>query len=87
MVPGETCVHVTLSAAKGLAGGGCTAYRRHHPALRGGGSRLRCGGGGRGGGLAIVRAICEAHGGTVQALSVGRRRGCTFVITLPAGAQ
>jgi signal transduction histidine kinase len=40
--------------------------------------------GGLGLGLAIVRHIVEAHGGTVSASSAGRGLGASFVITLPA---
>lgn len=39
--------------------------------------------GGSGLGLAIVRAIVEAHGGTVTAVSDGLGKGTTFTITLP----
>lgn len=39
--------------------------------------------GGAGLGLAIVRAMVEAHGGTVRAESAGRGRGSTFIIELP----
>jgi signal transduction histidine kinase len=39
--------------------------------------------GGSGLGLAIVRALCEAHGGGVQASSAGKGRGSTFTVTLP----
>jgi two-component system sensor histidine kinase BaeS len=39
--------------------------------------------GGTGIGLAIVRAIVEAHGGTVLASSAGHGQGATFTITLP----
>ncbi|MEJ7894908.1 MAG: ATP-binding protein [Solirubrobacteraceae bacterium] len=39
---------------------------------------------GAGLGLAIVRAIVTAHGGTVElALADPRRRGATFTITIP----
>ena len=40
--------------------------------------------GGAGLGLAIVRALVEAHGGTVAVASAGRNQGSTFTITLPA---
>lgn len=39
--------------------------------------------GGSGLGLAIVRAIIEAHGGTIQGESAGPGQGSTFTITLP----
>ena len=39
--------------------------------------------GGSGIGLAITRAIVEAHGGTVSAQSPGRGGGSRFVVTLP----
>lgn len=41
--------------------------------------------GGTGLGLAIVKAICEAHGGRVEAHSAGKGQGCTFVVSLPIG--
>ena len=40
--------------------------------------------GGIGLGLAIVRQLVQAHGGTVRAESAGRDRGATFVVELPA---
>lgn len=40
--------------------------------------------GGLGLGLAIVRYLVEAHGGTVEAKSGGLGKGSTFIVTLPA---
>jgi signal transduction histidine kinase len=34
-------------------------------------------------GLAVVRELVDAHGGTVVAESAGRNRGCHFTVTLP----
>lgn len=39
--------------------------------------------GGLGVGLSIVRAIVEAHGGTIEAASEGRGRGARFCVTFP----
>jgi two-component system, OmpR family, sensor histidine kinase BaeS len=41
--------------------------------------------GGSGIGLAIAKALVEAHGGTIRAESAGAGRGATFVISLPRG--
>ncbi|MGM0385234.1 MAG: sensor histidine kinase [Actinomycetota bacterium] len=43
--------------------------------------------GGSGVGLAIVRAIMRAHGGTVTASSDGAGRGAVFALTLPVSPQ
>ncbi len=40
-------------------------------------------GGGLGIGLAVVRELVQAHGGTVQASSAGIAKGSTFVVVLP----
>lgn len=40
--------------------------------------------GGSGLGLAIVKAICEAHGGRVEAASMGKGQGSSFAVVLPA---
>jgi CheY-like chemotaxis protein len=40
--------------------------------------------GGLGLGLAIVRGLCELHGGSVSAHSAGKGMGSTFIVRLPA---
>ena len=37
-------------------------------------------------GLAVVRELVEAHGGTVHASSAGKKQGSRFVVTLPLHA-
>ena len=43
--------------------------------------------GGLGIGLTVVRALCELHGGSVQAESRGAGTGTTFTVRLPAAAD
>ena len=47
-------------------------------------ARSRTDGSGTGVGLAIARAIARAHGGDLQAHSVGPGRGATFTLSLPS---
>ena len=43
--------------------------------------------GGLGIGLAVVRQLVEAHGGTVTAHSAGKNLGSTFVVRLPLSRE
>ena len=43
--------------------------------------------GGSGIGLAIAKALVEAHGGTISVHSQGTGRGTTFVVTVPAASR
>jgi signal transduction histidine kinase len=49
--------------------------------------RSRPEGGGLGVGLAVVRALTDAHGGTVEARSEGSGRGAEFFVTLPGAVD
>ncbi len=67
------------------SGDGVPAADREVIFERFGRSRVRAGDEGFGLGLSIVRAIAEAHGGTVH-VEDAMPRGSRFVITLPTGA-
>ncbi|GEN81375.1 sensor histidine kinase [Actinotalea fermentans] len=80
---GTHVTHVTLTVAD--TGGGIAAEHLPHVFerfYRADTARDRASGG-SGIGLAITRALVEAHGGSVGVASAGRGSGATFTVTLP----
>lgn len=79
---GAQAVEIAVSdTGEGLAPEHLSRVFERFYRVDGGRSRGR---GGSGIGLAIARALTEAHGGTIRAESRGPGWGSTFVVSLPA---
>ncbi|GAA6525163.1 HAMP domain-containing sensor histidine kinase [Intrasporangium sp. DVR] len=80
----ESAGHPAIAVQDGCGGIGEEVLPRlFEPAFRGSVARTPGGSEGAGLGLAIVRGIVEAHGGTVSVRNVGA--GCRFEVALPGG--
>lgn len=75
--------HVVIEVSDNGAGLDPTLLPRVFERFAPGGPDVRRPDGGRGIGLALVRALVEGHGGQVEARSAGPRAGSAFVIRLP----